>query len=243
MRVRYIVSLLTLISLALSVSPIAQAAALPAGSIVDGKTIGEWTADWWKWALSYPPSNNPVLDTTGESASLGDMGSVFFLAGTFSPDAVHRNFAVPSGKYILIPLINGFMSAEGTEAEMRERLATYVVTINGDSLHASVNGVAIPNLSSHREVSPVFDIALPADNIFGAPEGTYTPSVSDGYWIMLEPLAPGNHVIRFGGRSEGSTDPTFPDLTVDISYAVPEPGTFALSLAAAAAFLFVRCRY
>lgn len=31
-----------------------------------GKTYGEWGDEWWKWALSIPPGDNPLLDETGE---------------------------------------------------------------------------------------------------------------------------------------------------------------------------------
>jgi hypothetical protein len=217
-----------------------QAAVIPAGSTVEGKTLGEWSAEWWQWALSYPPETNPLLDTTGSSASLGDVGPVFFLAGTFSPTPVTRTFAVPGDKFIFFPLLNAFSSEEGSVEEMRARLATFVG--NTRALHASINGVGIPEaeLFSHRELSPVFDIPLGPDNIFGAPAGVYAPSVSDGYWLMLEPLGPGTHTISFGGSSEGNTDPTFGDITVDVTYAVPEPGTFTLALCAGAALAVVR---
>ncbi|MEJ7605383.1 MAG: hypothetical protein WKF37_03755 [Bryobacteraceae bacterium] len=224
--------LFLILSFALTCAP-ADAAAIPAGSTVAGKTLGEWSAQWWQWALSFPAATNPVLDTTGNSASLGDVGPVFFLAGTFSSTPVTRTFAVPAGKFIFFPLLSGFLSEEGSVADMRARLATFVG--NTTELHASIDGVNIPNLFSHREVSPVFDITLGPDNIFAAPPRVYTPSVSDGYWLMLEPLPSGNHTIRFGGTSEGNSDPTLGDLTVDVTYVVPEASTFLLALYACVA--------
>ena len=101
-----------------SINQPAYAGALAAGSTVDGKTLGV-VGQWWQWALSYPVDSNPLLDTTGQSASLGDRGSVFFLGGTNSTGTVQRTFAVPAGKFIFFPLINAFLSEEGTEAEMR----------------------------------------------------------------------------------------------------------------------------
>jgi hypothetical protein len=35
-----------------------------------GKTIGEWSAEWWKWAFAIPASTNPMLDKTGEFCHL-----------------------------------------------------------------------------------------------------------------------------------------------------------------------------
>jgi hypothetical protein len=40
--------------------------------------------------------------------------------------------------------------------------------------------------------------AVPADNILGSGAGPGM-SISDGYWVMLKPLSPGQHTIRFGG--------------------------------------------
>ena len=133
------------IALALFVAtPGAMAAAYPAGSVVEGKTLGEWSAEWWKWALSAPTSTNPILDTTGASAGLGDVGPVFFLAGTFETTPVTRAFSVPGDKPIFFPLINSFLSAEGDADVMRQRLDAFIDAVT--TLHASVDGVAIPDL-------------------------------------------------------------------------------------------------
>ncbi len=36
------------------------------------------------------------------------------------------------------------------------------------------------------------------DKVLGEPEGTYL-AISDGYWVFLEPLPPGQHEIRLRG--------------------------------------------
>jgi hypothetical protein len=40
------------------------------------------------------------------------------------------------------------------------------------------------------------------------------PAASDGYWLMLEPLPPGNHIINFGGASKDGT------FQIDITYEI-----------------------
>lgn len=227
------------VSLLLAVST-ANAAALPAGSTVEGKTLAEWSATWWQWALSYPVSNNPLIDTTGSSAYLGDQGSVFFLAGSFIPGAINRTFSVPSGKYVFFPVLNSWLVEEGSESDMRAVIgASMDIAAN---LHASVDGTPIPNLTAHREISPLFDVTLPEDNLYGAPAGIYRNAVSDGYWVMLEPLGPGQHVINFGGETLGNAEARF-DIALDITYAVPEPATWALTLVSGAiAALRLRAR-
>ena len=43
--------------------------------------------------------------------------------------------------------------------------------------------------------------------MFGFPgsqlSGTYSPAVSDGYWVMFTPLSPGPHTIHFEGVQFG----------------------------------------
>ena len=62
-----------------------------------GKSYGEWAAAWWQWAYRTFTFNSPMLDPTGENASVGQSGPVYFLAFTFAPTVV-RNITVPAGK-------------------------------------------------------------------------------------------------------------------------------------------------
>lgn len=55
---------------------------VPGQSTVAGKTIGEWSADWWNWANSISP--NIFNDATGAQANENQSGPVFFVAGTSS---------------------------------------------------------------------------------------------------------------------------------------------------------------
>ena len=40
-----------------------------AGGTVAGKTISQWTADWWNWAVTEPTGKDPFTDTTGAKPS------------------------------------------------------------------------------------------------------------------------------------------------------------------------------
>lgn len=77
-------------------------------------------------------------------------------------------------------------------------------TIDGANLSAPpvfLDGKLLRELSTYRAASPAFSFILPADNVpasvFGIPDtaGTYSPAVSDGYWLMFEPLSAGTHTI------------------------------------------------
>ena len=164
-----------------------------------GLTYGEWTAKWWQWAHSIPTENNPQLDQTGEDCiqAQNQTGPVWFLAGTGGGSA-ERTCTIPTGKAILIPIINAaYVGTAGeTEEEMRTGVKEWIDTVT--TVEASIDGVPLQNLSNYRVQSSVFNDTLPNDNVLGEPEGTYL-AVSDGYWVFLEPPPPGQHEIRLHG--------------------------------------------
>ena len=58
---------------------------LPPQSHSHGKTYGEWSAEWWQWALSLPADSNPFFDETGcANGANGQHGSVWFLTGVIN---------------------------------------------------------------------------------------------------------------------------------------------------------------
>lgn len=165
-------------------------------------TYAEWTARWWRWALSLSTRDNPVCDITGENSAHGQAGDVWFLAGTLG-GKVERSCKVPSEKAILFP-ISAHLSSYSefpylkTDNELIafskadiDKVTTLLVTIDGIKFRES-------DLQRYRVQSPPFDVKYPEDNMFGAPSGT-TRAVSDGYWIFLKPLPKGKHEIYFMG--------------------------------------------
>ena len=55
------------------------------------------------------------------------------------------------------------------------------------------------SLAHHRQASPeCFDLAALSES--GA---KVYPAAADGYYVMLRPLAPGRHVLNFGGMLPG----------------------------------------
>jgi hypothetical protein len=174
----------------------------PADTIQYNLTYGEWTAQWWKWALSVPEDRNPAADQTGENCGEAQSGPVWFLAGTFG-GLNERNCDIPAGKSILFPVINAECSyAEypdlRTESELRncavssnDGVTELMVTIDGQPINET-------QLRSYRVQSPLFNLTLSENNIYGLP-ATTTQAVSDGFWVFLPPLGPGQHEIHFRG--------------------------------------------
>ncbi len=194
-------------------------AIFPPDSQPYGLTYGEWTAKWWQWAHSIPTQNNPQLDETGEfcAQAQNQTAPVWFLAGTGGGSA-ERTCTIPAGKAILLPIINAaYVGTAGeTEEEMRTGVNEWINTVT--TVEASIDGVPLQDVWSYRIQSPFFSETLPKDNILGEAEGTYR-AISDGYWVFLEPLSPGQHEIRVHGVTidPGAISPT-PSFETAVTY-------------------------
>lgn len=202
--------------------PASSTTILPPNSFVAGKSIADWTAAWWTWALQAPAAQNPLTDTTGAFANVNNNGPVFFVAGTFGTSGpVSRSFQVPGGKPVLIPLIN-FFDTEPAEIDPptatladRQNAANTIVAgwlnaVNPANLFASIDAVPVANPSSYLEVTGLFSAGpVQAGSLIaslGVPVGAdLSPTKSAGYWLMVEDLPPGLHTLNFGGSSDAFT--------------------------------------
>jgi hypothetical protein len=167
----------------------------------NGFTYDNLTAKWWQWALSIPQDVNPIGDTTGKYCGQNQSGPVWFLVGTFG-GAAERTCEIPAGKAILIPLLtaecNYLENPElKTESELRT-CARQGQDAGSRTLAAAVDGTQLKNLENYRVESQLFDLAFPENNVFSVTPGK-TKAVSDGFWIILEPLSSGNHDLDFSG--------------------------------------------
>jgi hypothetical protein len=198
-----------------------SAAPVAPGSTVAGKTIGEWTADWWNWTASV--NGNVFKDTTGALQTQNQSGPVWFVAGSTSGvPPVTRTFDVPPGKFVLFPLINWIVANgpdPGFSNTAEEATALVDGTVDPAQLFAEVDGAAISDLAGRRERAPEnFTFTVTNDTF---PAGTYTDANADGYWVMLEPLSAGPHTLHFGGTSKDFTGPdpalTVPSFTIDVT--------------------------
>jgi hypothetical protein len=203
---------------------------------VEGRTIPEWTAEWWKWVMAFPTNQNPGFDPTGTLAHNGQTGSVFYLVGVFvESDTATRSITLQEGTYLFAPILNLLNNASGENpwGTITEQLvdsgAEFVALTT--TLHASIDGVPltnlcyttgqpITNLFAHREVSPEFSLWMPPTNnpyqAFGFDlAGVLDPCYSDGYWVMLTPLPVGQHVVNFRG---GIGPPSY--FTVEYTYQI-----------------------
>ncbi len=202
----------------LVVSAAAPVAAQDNGKREEGEgKYAQWTAEWWQWIYSLPVSDNPLFDETGEKAGTAQPNpKAFYLGGVINEsNTAERAITIPQNTPLFGPVINyqndNVYNAEPlTVPQLRAGAAAAVDTA---TFTLELDGVQRPDLVT-RIKSPVFYYDLPEeDNIyqfFGVDvTGRIKPSVSDGYWFYIPPLAPGTHTLIFTG--------TFPDLNFSLA--------------------------
>jgi len=184
---------------------------------VFGKTYGEWSAEWVKWAIT--SKGVAIDDTSGASCGANQpKNGVWFLAGTFGVNA-DRTCTIPANRMLFYPLIEAsWVDCPGTsdittsDADVRAGLAGYI-DLAGE-LTTTVDGISIAGLQmlTVRVQSPKFTSIIPTNftNDSCSPHlsaGKSGRQIVDGYWVMLPPLSIGQHDLTLHGSA------IFPDGT------------------------------
>jgi hypothetical protein len=199
------------IAMVVSLAPPASASAatvVDPGQKLAGKTYAQWSAAWWQWAAGITTSQSTLDDSTGAHCGVNQQGPVWFLAGTTGGSALtSRTCTLPSGKGVLIPIINGECSTvEGngtTDAELRacaKDLMDHVTsaTMSVDSVPVDLGRPLAT--SRFRVQSPLFNITFVPNDQFGVPDGS-GQAVADGFWVLLAPPSAGHHTVDFRGEA------------------------------------------
>ena len=148
-------------------------------------------------------------DPTGQFFAADQSGSVWFLQGGNGDQ--ERYNTMPAGTFLLCPLFiylndypcpdPDFHPAPGQSMEdfLTEGARAIIDGITPPSME--VDGVAINNTTSYRATSKLFiftgDLSMQAFD--GCVTGSPQVGVSDGYLVLLKPLTPGAHTLRFSG--------------------------------------------
>ncbi len=216
-------SLCVMLAFVMSLAPgaTAEPMAAPSFRVVDpgqktfGKTYGQWASDWWDWVLQFPASGNPLLDETGELCDLGDQGQMWFLAGNFGGTTV-RECTAPAGKTFFFPVFNviSFAPEFGSNIDEVRADANHCIehpdptdALADAIISCEIDGDFVDDVYSYRAQSSPGGYVLNNTDLlvdFGLDPGPRFPAVSDGYWIMLRGLGPGEHVIRIRATAAGA---------------------------------------
>jgi hypothetical protein len=192
-----------------------------------GKSIADWTADWWSHMYSFDCANLPLNDVDGSNAGLNLDGPVIFLPGN-SGGTTSRTITVPHGKALLFPLINALWdyhpSCPGFELEEGQTVEEFilsqfdpVLSTMVANLSATLNSYSFTNLTNYRFTTGLYPYTVNTDLancLDPCMEIADRFGLADGYWIMLKPLHYGQHTLNFHGEI-----PNF-GFEVDVTYEI-----------------------
>jgi hypothetical protein len=183
--------------------------------IFPANKVAELGDRWWQWGFGLDTTVvNPFteLGQAGCDVGLQDNGRLLFLVGsprdeTTGDFPVHE-CVVKKGTSILFPLINvacnnlevGTPFFGANEQDQRICANNFINATILESLQLEIDGKSINNLEQYRVDSPAggFEFTAVENNPFATPVGDGT-GVSDGFWILLKDLKPGEHTISFSG--------------------------------------------
>jgi len=176
-----------------------------------GRSYGELTAAWWQWVYSFPASQSPQTQQGAVDCSVSQSGPIWFLAGSpTGTDVYVRSCTVPHQKALFFPVLNSSWVNEPGEnltvAEKRDILDGVISDLRPGifadfglpgsrscGLEVKIDGeISTYTYPTVRVQSPPFAASKVAGHV--DPE-----SISDGFWILLPPLSPGQHVLHIQG--------------------------------------------
>lgn len=171
---------------------------LPPDARVGKESFGELTARWWQWAERMPIA--PFLDPDGRLCELDQEGPVWFLAGTDGSYNARRKCIIPSGRHILVPIINmrysNVRQHDGKPLPLPCKVLQESVAVNNDRLGSAVvliDGVSVTDVARYRVRSGG---CFPLD----AGDEQSPSTAADGYWLLIKPLTPGIHTLSIGAN-------------------------------------------
>ena len=197
----------------------------PPGSQPYGLPIEKHIENFWKWQISIPDApegEHPIDDLTGEQCGRGQQpanSTVFYLSGS-GGNTVNRTCEVPAGMGLLIPVMT--MVATDKEypgssiAELARVAKADQDSVSDVSLDVDGKNYIFEDLKPFRNSTGEFQVTFPDKGIFGIAKGGPSKAVADGYYLITEPLPPGQHNINFKGTLDLPTS----IFTHDITYLV-----------------------
>jgi len=154
----------------------------------DAAKLDNNLAALWTTILQTPSAQNPFGDGGSEFACIDLGGTV----APFAPEGFNGTCTVKPGTKIFVAASSVECSTfpedgpgpTATEAQLRDCARQGDVKVTPA---VTVDGQPVPVTEAE---TPLLNIVLPADNLFGEPAGTTGQSVGHGWVTLLHPLTP-----------------------------------------------------
>jgi hypothetical protein len=176
----------------------------PVNGTYHNLTYADWSAKWWQWAGEISTDNHPLMNSTVD-CKFQQEGPVWFLGGAWGKATVERTCTIPFGDLVFFPVYNGECSfPEAPKAKSYEDLLTCVRkgNVNVDegytlTMYAEVDGHPVINLDNYKVHTELFNITWPERDVFSLAFVGQTQAVGEGWYLMLNQLSEGEHIIKF----------------------------------------------
>jgi hypothetical protein len=196
--------------------------------IFQANKVSELGDRWWQWISGLDSTViDPFTDIgqAGCDVGLQENGKLLFLVGSNRDEKtgdfpVHK-CDVKRGTSILFPIVNvvcdtleintPFFGAN----EQDQRICANDLLDKAPiaELNVTIDGFEVKNPEQYRIDSPAggFNINAVENNPVSIPAGSGS-GVSDGFWILLKKLQPGEHIISFSGVLDFTEVPDLEDV-------------------------------
>jgi hypothetical protein len=210
-----------------------------------GISYDDWIAKYWNWNLSM---NTEQFTPKPDGCVINKSDPMAMLIDPTVEGSPHLVCTISSKQGIMIPLWGGWCDTSGNDDpshkfysdEQLTKCAREVYNLGNIRSDVKVDGALVAKLDvkmsrisgklDYKINSPLtnitelyskgFNIAIPADtHAAGNVAGTWRAG-SQGWWVFLKPLSPGDHTIFYnirvtptGALTSPGTNPHFADIT------------------------------
>jgi hypothetical protein len=198
----------------------------PVNSSPYGTLFKDWVAKWSAWQNTIPKSQNwnfqnaPGVKYVPEDCSyLQNPASPVFLlpyVGAERGSVATMTCNVPHNKAMLINIDGGTSDYSDptvktkTPAELIRLVTKSNIYPNSFGITLDGHPLALTNDEAYKVQTGLFNLTLPANNLWGEPAGP-DQAITQGWWVMLKPLPPGQHTVHYTtGYRDSKSDPTIP---------------------------------
>jgi hypothetical protein len=170
----------------------------PSQSNPYGKSYGEWAGIFWQWLLSFPADASPAFEQGEVAYGAQKQSGPVWILESGNVGVWERHVRVPTGKGLLFSITGAACDTLSLPGLSEQDLLDCVnAPFNELTIFASaeVDGLPIANVDRYLVTSPLFDINVPENGLFGIPSGI-GQAIEKGWFFVLAPLSKGQHTIR-----------------------------------------------
>lgn len=179
----------------------------------NNKTIDDYAKNFWQWWMTVPTNidKDPITGLDECITGSDSTNSTVFLFNSYLTD-YSSSCTINSNQSILVPLLVGECDPTVPELRSKQVEDLWKCAADADEVFkywdVTLDGKVIFEKSFSQEVNPhlkdqilvrnssVFTLHIPKINHYDAPEGKFTAAV-DGYYLHINPLSPGEHIIKY----------------------------------------------